>query len=100
MPEGYESVPLTGRRACVDAWWHAGTGLEPRPDARPTPAALQEALGDYERMRTHFDEPRQLLFSSVHQTGPWHVVVLAEVDSTAELEHAPVQRLTFRRDAP
>jgi hypothetical protein len=74
--------------------------IEPEPDARPTPAMLKAALGDYRRMPTHFDLPRELMFSPLGKGTRWHVVVFVKLqDAAGSIDDAPATSIAFRRDA-
>jgi hypothetical protein len=70
------------------------------PDARPPPAMLKAALGDYRRIQTHFDLPRKLMFSQPGEWTRWHIVVFVKLqDAAGPIDAAPVTIIAFRRDA-
>jgi hypothetical protein len=73
--------------------------IEPEPDARPTPAMLKGALGDYRRMLTHFDLPPELIFYPPAEGTHWRVAVIVKLKSDGgDFETAPIISIALRRD--
>lgn len=73
--------------------------IELAPDANLTTAELQQAFGDYKRMRTHRGQPPEIFFNPPATGTAWKVAILATLQSASEpLEDQQVSSLSFRRE--
>jgi hypothetical protein len=73
--------------------------IELAPDAGLTVAELQQAFGDYERLRTDRGHPPEIIFYPSAVGSGWKVAVIADLQSAAApLDRQPVTSLSLRRD--
>ncbi|HEX7334517.1 MAG TPA: hypothetical protein VF290_23650 [Pyrinomonadaceae bacterium] len=73
--------------------------IELASDARLTTAELQQAFGDYKRMRTHRDQPPEIMFNPPASGSGWKVALLATLQSASKpLDEQQVTSLSFRRE--
>jgi hypothetical protein len=73
--------------------------IEPTSEAKLTTAMLQQAFGDYRRLRTDRGQPPQIIFYPKAKDTGWKVAILASLQSTAgALEDQQVSSLSLRRD--
>ena len=73
--------------------------IELATDAHVTTAELQQAFGDYKRMRTHRGQPPEVIFYPPASGSGWKVAILATLQSASEpLDEQQVSSLSFRRE--
>jgi hypothetical protein len=72
--------------------------LELAPAGVLTVAALRARLGDYQRLRSHEDLPRQVMFRLPDAGLPYRAALIASLGDSDALDDASVVMLGVRRD--
>lgn len=103
MPIDLDSVDASVHSARLSRYPDSGLPyvltLEPKPNVRPTVAALKSMLGDYRQALTDRGRPIEVVFLPSTAGACWKVVVVAELaPNVASLESAAVTRVALRRD--
>jgi len=73
--------------------------IEPTSETSLTPNELEQVFGSFKRLRTDRGQPPEIIFYPPKTESPWHVVIVATLESVVEpLNEQQVTSVSLRRD--